>query len=57
MERRLGRVKHGHRPGYGILCPHPDLWLPHNLEASVRRNKPLRGVLSPQAGEGDELAW
>ena len=32
--------------------PHPNLWLPHNLKVSVRRNKPLRGVLSPQAGEG-----
>ena len=34
------------------VCPHPSLWLPRNLKVSVRRNKPLCGVLSPRAGEG-----
>jgi len=35
--------------------PHPGLWLRHNLKVSLRRNKPLHGVLSPE-GEGENSA-
>ena len=33
-------------------CPHPHLWLPHNMDVSVRRNKcrcPRKQGKEPQA--------